>query len=93
MDRVKFAIYETPANEIQGKQPCARLVSNGTKRTYYTANNDIKQFEEEGCLESDGYRTHRIYQLTAAGKEEMDKIPTPSEPLPDPLRMTGKLKL
>lgn len=225
MNRVKFAIYETPANEIQGKQPCARLVSNGTKRmdnictyineccsvtssdikgvldalskyiglqlsngysveleglghfspslkttkkevkedgktlfnvcvdgvnfrcgpelkemvtdcrpqkvkrennektsrkdrktqmllflknhqvinisdyaalnrcTYYTANNDIKQFEEEGCLESDGYRTHRIYQLTAAGKEEMDKIPTPSEPLPNPLRMAGKLKL
>lgn len=31
--------------------------------TYYTAQNDIKHFEEEGSIESEGYRTHRVYKL------------------------------
>ena len=60
--------------------------------TYYTAQNDIKKFEEEGDIQQEGYRTHRVYLLTEKGTEVMGKTPSPAEPLPERVRIM-KLKL
>lgn len=55
--------------------------------TYYTAQNDIKKLEEEGYIQQEGYRTHRVYLLTEKGTEAMEKTPSPSEPLPERVRI------
>lgn len=60
--------------------------------TYYTAQNDIKKLEEEGLIRQEGYRTHRVYLPTEKGMEEMGKTPSPSEPLPERVRIM-KMKL
>ncbi|RHJ82996.1 HU family DNA-binding protein [Parabacteroides sp. AM08-6] len=37
--------------------------------TYYTAQHDIKKYEEEGYIQQEGYKTHRVYRLTEKGTE------------------------
>ena len=60
--------------------------------TYYIAQNDIKKLVEEGCLEQEGYKTHRVYKLTEKGRKEMEETPSPAVPLPERIR-TGYLKI
>lgn len=61
--------------------------------TYYTAQSDIKKFKEENCLESEGHKTHRVYKLTEMKDENRDEATDTSKPLPERIRIEGKIKI
>lgn len=61
------------------------------KCTHYAAKNDMKQFVEDGLLETEGYRTHRVYKLVEKKGEEEGNAPETSKPLPERIRIAGKI--
>lgn len=61
--------------------------------TYYTALSDIKKFKEEACIESEGYKTHRVYKLTEEKEDNTNQITDTSKPLSERARIEGDINI
>ena len=63
------------------------------KCTHYIARNDILQFENEKIIESDGYKTHRVYKLTGEKGDRDENSSSSPEAAPERKPITGKIKI